>query len=88
MRILYDSKQLKYKTPFGTLTPDTPCTMPIYVPSTVQATMMSCIINKADGSHAMNADLPFKEKSGPYDIFQGTFSMGECGLFFYFFRCR
>ena len=85
MRILYDSKQLKHKTPFGTLTPDTPCTMTIYVPSTVQATMISCIINKADGSHAMNADLPFKEKSGPYDIFQGTFSVYSTGLYFYYF---
>ena len=85
MRILYDSKQLKYKTPFGTLTPEESCTMTIYVPSTVQATMISCIINRADGSHAMNADLPFKEKEGPYDIFQGTFSVYSTGLYFYYF---
>jgi len=85
MRILYDSKQLKHKTPFGTLTPDEKCTMTIYVPSTVQATMISCIINRADGSHAMNADLPFKEKQGAYDIFQGTFSMYTTGLYFYYF---
>ena len=85
MRILYDSKQLKHKTPFGTLTSNEKCTMTIYVPSTVQATMISCIINRADGSHAMNADLPFKEKEGPYDIFQGTFSIFDTGLYFYYF---
>jgi hypothetical protein len=45
--------------------------MTIYVPTTVQATMISCILNHADGSHAMNADLPFKEKAGAYDIFSG-----------------
>ena len=85
MRILYDSKQLKHKTPFGTLTPDKKCTMTIYVPATVQATMISCILTRADGSHAMNADLPFKEKEGPYDIFQGTFSVYDTGLYFYYF---
>ena len=85
MRILYDSKQLKHKTPFGTLSTGEKCTMTIYVPSTVQATMISCIINRADGSHAMNADIPFKEKEGPYDIFQGTFSMYDTGLYYYYF---
>ena len=85
MRILYDSKQLKHKTPFGTLSTGEKCTMTVYVPSTVQATMVSCIINRADGSHAMNADIPFKEKDGPYDIFQGTFSMFDTGLYYYYF---
>ena len=85
MRILYDSQQLKYKTPFGTLTPNQTCTMTMYVPSTVQATMVSCIINRDGGSHAMNADLPFKEKQGPYDVFQGSFNLYEVGLFFYYF---
>ena len=85
MRILYDSKQLKHKTPFGTLSTGQSCTMTIYVPSSVQATMISCIINRADGGHAMNADIPFKEKEGPYDIFQGTFSMYDTGLYFYYF---
>ena len=85
MRILYDSRNTKHKTPFGTLTPNQKCTMTIYVPSTVQATMISCIINRADGSHAMNADLPFKAKEGPYDVFQGTFSMYDTGLYFYYF---
>ena len=85
MRILYNSRLRKHKTPFGTLTPNETCTMTIYVPSSVQATMISCIINRADGSHAMNADLPFKEKEGPYDIFQGTFSIYETGLYFYYF---
>ena len=85
MRILYDSRNTKHKTPFGTLTPNQKCTMTIYVPATVQATMISCIINRADGSHAMNADLPFKAKEGPYDIFQGTFSMYDTGLYFYYF---
>ena len=85
MRILYDSKKLLHKTPFGTISTGETCTMTIYVPSTVQATMISCIINHADGSHAKNADIPFKEKDGLYDVFQGSFSMYDTGLYFYYF---
>jgi len=85
MRILYDSRKLCHKTPFGTLTPVQYCTMTVHVPSAVKTTMVSCIINREDGSHAMNADLPYKETQGPYDIFQGTFRVEYPGLYFYYF---
>ena len=85
MRILYDSRKLCHKTPFGTLTPIQYCTMTVHVPSAVKTTMVSCIINREDGSHAMNADLPYKETQGPYDIFQGTFRVEYPGLYFYYF---
>ena len=38
MRILFDSKQSQFKTPFGTLVPDQSCTLNIHIPSSVQAT--------------------------------------------------
>ena len=85
MRILYDSKKLQHKTPFGPLAANQSCTLTLHVPSTVQATMVSCIINRDFGNHAMNVDLPFVKKAGPYDIFQGTFSMYDTGLYFYYF---
>ena len=86
MRILYDSKQLQFKAPFGTLTPEQNCTLHIHVPSTVQATSVECIINHEHGGHALTATLTFKKKQGPYDIFSGSFAFTECGLFFYYFR--
>ena len=85
MRILYDSKKKQHKTPFGPLAANQSCTLTVHVPSTVQATMVSCIINRDFGNHAMNVDLPFVKKEGPYDIFQGTFSMYDTGLYFYYF---
>ena len=85
MRILYDSKKLQHKTPFGPLAANQSCTLTLHVPSTVQATMVSCIINRDFGNHAMNVDLPFVKKEGLYDIFQGTFSMYDTGLYFYYF---
>ena len=85
MRILYDSKQLQYKTPFGTLRPDEVCTLTIHIPSSVQATAVDCVINNEDGSHNQSVRLGYKMKKGPYDIFQGQFSFDEVGLYFYFF---
>ena len=37
MRILYDSKEPQFKTPFGTLTPGQDCSITIHIPSTVRA---------------------------------------------------
>ncbi len=86
MRILYDSKLLQHKTPFGTLVPDQICTLTIHIPSSVQANTVICDIDHEDGSHAMNVNLEYKMKKGPYDIFQGKFSFKEVGLYFYFFH--
>ena len=86
MRILYDSKLLQHKTPFGTLVPDQICTLTIHIPSSVQANTVICDIGHEDGSHAMNVNLEYKMKKGPYDIFQGKFSFKEVGLYFYFFH--
>ena len=86
MRILFDSKQLQFKDPFGTLIPDQTCTLHIHIPSTVQTTKVECVINHEHGALAQTVALTFKKKQGPYDIFSGNFCFEECGLFFYYFR--
>ena len=85
MRILYDSKQPQYKTPFGTLTPGQVCTLHIHIPSSVLTTGVTCVFNNEDGSWAQNALLAFQGKKGAYDIFGGDFSIPDPGLFFYYF---
>lgn len=86
MRILFDSKQLQYKSPFGTLTPGQVCTLTIQIPSTVQTTGVTCILNYEHGATAHQFPLSFQTKEGPYDIFQGDFSIPYTGLYFYYFR--
>jgi len=85
MRILFDSKQLQYKTPFGTLVPDQICTLNIHIPSSVQARNVTCILNYENGTNAQYIGLTFQQKKGPYDIYQGTFSIPYTGLYFYYF---
>ena len=85
MRILFDSKQLQYKTPFGTLVPDQACTLSIHIPVSVQANKVTCIVNYEYGQINQAFELTLLEKKGAYEIFQGNFSLKETGLYFYYF---
>ena len=85
MRILYDSKQLQHKDPFGTLTPGQNCRMSIHIPSSVQANRVECIINDDNGCHVTNAEFFLTTRKGPYDIFEANFSFEREGLYFYYF---
>ena len=86
MRILFDSKQLQFKDPFGTLVPDQTCTLNIHIPSSVQTTAVQCLFTYEDGSPAMTVPMEYRKKMGAYDIFQGKFSLKDRGLYFYFFN--
>ena len=86
MRILFDSKQSQFKTPFGTLTPEEKCTLHIHIPSTVGAKQVECVLQNEDGSPALIAPMEYAMKQGAYDIFRGNFTLEEPGLYFYFFR--
>ncbi len=85
MRILYDSKQLIYKTPFGTLVPGETCTQHIHIPASVQTTSVQCIVNREDGSNAMSISMEYQSTQGPYDIFESKFSISDPGLYYYYF---
>ena len=85
MRILFDSKLPQYKTPFGTLIPGQECTLNIQIPSTVQTTRVVCHLSYEDGREAQQIGLEFKMKKGPYETWQGKFSLPETGLYFYYF---
>ena len=86
MRILYNSKQLQFKTPFGTLTPQERCTLHIHIPASVQATSVEILIQREDGTLLQTVAMEYAKKHGAYDIFRGTFQLEECGLYFYYFR--
>ena len=86
MRILFDSKNPQFKKPFGCLKPGQECTLTIHIPSSVQTTAVSCVLNYEHGQIAQVADLTFLEKKGAYDYFRGSFSIPHEGLYFYYFR--
>ena len=86
MRILYDSKQLQFKSPFGTLVPGQTCTLQIHVPHTVQAKTVECVLQHENGTILKTVTMDYAKKIGAYEIFKGSFVLDEPGLFFYYFR--
>ena len=85
MRILFDSKLLSYKEPFGTLIPGQKCTLHIHIPAAVQTTQVECVLCHPDGSLYKTVLLPEKEEKGAYEIYSGSFILEDTGLFFYHF---
>ena len=77
MRILYDSKLLAHKDPFGTLTPGKSCKLSIHIPSSVQATEVVCLVRCEDGEAYAEFPLEFRMKKGPSEIFTGELVLEE-----------
>ena len=86
MRILYDSKLLAHKDPFGTLTPGQKCKLTIHIPATVQATKVTCRVQEENGTPCAEFDLKFRMRKGPYEYFAGEIVLKERGLYFYYFH--
>jgi len=85
MRILYDSKNLIHKSPFGCLKQEENCHISIHIPSSCNTAGARLCFEREDG---FSASFPMKkvlEKDG-YDFFDVDFSLTECGLYFYFFK--
>ncbi len=86
MRILFDSKKLLYKDPFGVLTPGQICTLHIQVPRDITPKQVVCCVLSQDHHPVMEVELPWQRQSGPYDVFGGELSFPQCGLYFYYFQ--
>lgn len=82
MRILYDSKNSIFKKPYGCLKSGEECTISIHIPE-------SCITNRVficfEGQKELRPELFKSHTENGYDIFTGTFSLEDCGLYFYYF---
>ena len=85
MRILFDSKQLQHKTPFGTLLPGQACSLCVHVPLSVQATQVTCRIQEENGAPFLEIPLTLQQTQGAYDWFSGEFQLAHPGLYFYYF---
>ena len=86
MRILFDSKNLIYKTPFGCVRPEELCTLRIHIPVSVGTTAVSCVLQRENGAAYQEYPFVFEETRGLYHIWVCRFSLTEPGLFFYWFR--
>ena len=86
MRILFNSRDPQFKTPFGTLVPEQTCTLRVHVPASVQAEFLTCELLYEDHSAAQSVKLTLETTKGAYHIFKGAFTLNTPALYFYFFR--
>ena len=86
MRILFDSKKIEYKTPFGCITPEDTCRLMIRIPVTVKTTDAQICMERENGAGYEDFSMCYLRTEGAYDCWQGEFSIPETGLYFYFFR--
>ncbi len=85
MRILFDSKNSAFKSPYGCVTKDESCTINIHIPQT-------CITKKVylylEGEKELKYELHKTDNKNEYDVFSVTFSLKNAGLYFYYFHIK
>lgn len=86
MRILYDSRQEKYKLPFGTVRRGEPCILHIHIPEDCGAVGVRLVLEDCEGTPC--AEFAFSEESRAdgYVIWRAEPTLTERGLYFYWFR--
>ena len=85
MRIHYNSRDPKHKTPFGTLRRGEMCQRTLFVPREVGAVSVGLVMEDCDGQFVEEISFSLLQEEGDYGHWQGTFTM-ESGLYFYWFR--
>lgn len=84
-RILYNSKNEFYKTPFGCITQNQECAVRVGVPLTCPVLSACLVIEKEDGFCLTVPLVPEYEREG-YRYYKAVFSLFASGLYFYYFR--
>ena len=88
MRILYDSKKLKFKSPFGCLKTGEECKVNIHIPKHCRTNEVSLELFKESGGNYAAASLAKSSEYDEYEIYSGSFSINDVGLYFYRFYIK
>jgi len=86
MRILYDSHNLRHKSPFGALAPEELCAVEIHIPLSCRTLRVWLLLRNDRTGEERPVALTQAEISGDYAIWRGTFSLPQPDLYFYWFR--
>lgn len=86
MRILYNSRSPVYKEPFGTLTPETPCTLHVQIPQSCRTQSVALVLEQEDGAPGSTFSFERDQVLSPYEIWRCRFTLAQPGLYFYYFQ--
>lgn len=85
MKVLFNSRKIEYKNPFGCIVQGQPCTIHLYVSKDVKAQNVF-ISTDEDEIPMCDYKMEWQSENEEYNIYSTTFSLGRCGLYFYFFK--
>ena len=85
MRILYDSKNIKFKKPFGCLRQNEECTINLYIPQSCM-TESAVIVLDGEKHGRITVQMKYVSVADGYGIWSADFSLENCDLYFYYFR--
>ncbi len=88
MRILFDSKNPKYKSPTGTLCENMPCSFSVYVPKSCRATAVKLRVLRDDYSPFAEYSLKKSFEEGEYECFSEKIAFCTPNLYFYYFHIK
>lgn len=86
MRILYNSKDERFKSPFGTLSLGQSCRISIHVPCSCKAGSVKLVFVCENGEYYTSFDMQNMGTIGDYEIYTCHFSFTRSALYFYYFR--
>ncbi len=85
MRILYNSRDAQYKTPFGTIRTGQSCFLRIDIPKTCAAVRVTLVVEDCDEKPYREIPFARAEETADYVLWRTEFTL-ERGLYFYWFR--
>ena len=88
MRILYDSKNLKFKTPFGTLKQNEACGITIHIPHACRTCQVKLVFQCENGDNFAEFYMQKSGQDENYEYYSCEFSIVTKGLYFYHFYIK
>lgn len=86
MRILYDSKSLEYKEPFGALCTSERCRISLWIPASCKTRRARICFQRENGEPHASFFLKKEREEAGYEIHTAVFSLAEADLYFYYFH--
>lgn len=86
MRILFDSRDIYYKDPFGVLTAEQVCTLRIKVPRELEPRFVQLVVEREGSEEPAEYAFAWAGQEEDYDVFRCELSLDCKGLYFYWFR--
>ncbi len=86
MRILYNSKDASFKSPFGTLTEGQSCRISVRIPRSCKTVAVKLVLLYENSEECTSFDMRSAGQTEDYDIYSCDFSLSHAALYFYYFR--